>query len=188
MGLSKRRKQPASSSSMRDLEEAAFSSGISEFGDSPNYPLKKGAGRPLVTLSLDDDTMRVVAFQGRKVVAWGTASLEKKSVSAGEDVPTLDADGSATEDGVSTEKSGSTLEERQAVRLRSLLDELGISGGSMVTDLPLYTPIMRRLEMQKLRGRHVAPLITSTPLRSSSSKSWWPFAWLGATRPFRSSA
>ena len=52
---------------------------LMELGESPNHPLKMGrsVGRPTVTLSLEKDLIRVVAFQGTKVVAWGTAILEE---------------------------------------------------------------------------------------------------------------
>ena len=111
MSFFRRSKQPAPTSPGKAREPAGEGRGgirpvaglaLMESGESPNHPLKIGRSlaRPTVTLSLDKDLMRVVAFQSTKVVAWGKANLEEEPA--------------PTEEGVSTHYEG------QAARLRPL--------------------------------------------------------------------
>ena len=99
---------------------------------------KNAFRRRTVTVDADQGFLRVVAFIGRQVVAWGTAPL-------GSD---------AESDGVS-EAGG------DAGRLRWLLQELPFKNGRLVTALPTNAPLVRHLRLPKMRRRYVTQVILS---------------------------
>ena len=89
-------------------------------------------------MDADQGFLRVVAFIGRQVVAWGTAPLGRDAES----------------DGVS-EAGG------DAGRLRWLLQELPFKNGRLVTALPANAPVVRHLRLPKMRRRYVTQVILS---------------------------
>ena len=96
-----------------------------------------------VTVSLDRDIIRVVVFRGREVLAWGTTQAKEL---------------------VTGEEDSDLQEEGQANRLRTLLRHLGVRRGRVVTDLPLHTPLMRHLQLPKMRRRYVERVVISEVL------------------------
>ena len=98
------------------------------------YRLSQMFSRRKITISLDKDVIRVVVFRGRKVLAWGTAQMG-------------DSDTDEEQDIVSREG------EPTAERLSTLLRHLGVQRGRVVTDLPLHAPLMRHLQLPKMRRR-----------------------------------
>lgn len=112
-----------------------------------------------VTLSVEKDLIRVAVFKGDKITAWGTAPL---SWAPGE----LEA---ANHPEPENEKPPlhALLEElgiRTGGRLRGLLDQAGIRRGRVVMDFSLYTTLMRHLQVPKVTGRYLEPMIISEVL------------------------
>ena len=100
--------------------------------------------RPLtVTLSVDEDAMRLVVFQGRQVVNWDHVTLETEPADPEQQTP---APSAATD------------------RLRRALAELGLQRGRLVTDLPPYTPLMRHFQLPRSGGRYLENMVTSEVL------------------------
>ncbi|HEU0020448.1 MAG TPA: hypothetical protein VFR55_02060 [Dehalococcoidia bacterium] len=127
---------------------------------------RKPSNGRIVTLSTEKDALRVVVFQGRKVVAWGSADptyLPETIV----DLP----DGGPPEIEKATAQSPlqSVLTELgigQGGRLWSLLDQIGIRRGRTVMDLSLYTTLTRQLRVPKVKGRYLEPVVLSEVLAS----------------------
>ena len=101
-------------------------------------PVRGLVGGSIVTVSLDHDVIRVVVFRGKRVVGWGTASVDES--------PDHDGD-----DGLPGEK--------QASRVLALLEQLKVRGGRVVTDLPLSAPLLRHLHLPKMRRRYLQDVI-----------------------------
>lgn len=110
------------------------------------YQIRQIFRRRKVTLSLENDVIRVVVVEGREVVAWGTATQAEEPVAENGDA---DLEG-----------------EGQADRLRTLLKQLGISRGRVVTDLPLHAPLMRHLQLPKMRQRYLEQVVAAEVLET----------------------
>ena len=102
------------------------------------YRLSQMFSRRKITISLDKDVIRVVVFRGRKVLAWGTAQMGDSDTDEEQD---------QEQDIVSRES------EPAAERLSALLRHLGVQRGRVVADLPLHAPLMRHLQLPKMRRR-----------------------------------
>ena len=112
-----------------------------------------------VTLSVEKDVIRVAVFQGNKVTHWGTAPL---NWTPGE----LEAANHPDPQNDKPPLHG-LLEElgiRTGGRLRGLLDQAGIRRGRVVMDFSLYTTLMRHLQVPKVTGRYLEPMIISEVL------------------------
>ena len=96
-----------------------------------------------VTLSMEDDAIRVVVFRGRRVVAWDFANLKPEST------------GSEEQTGTSDNGAG---------RLRELLTGLNIHRGRIVTDLPLFTPLLRHFQLPQANANFVNAMVESEVL------------------------
>ena len=96
-----------------------------------------------LTLSLDDGGARLVIFHGNQVVAWDQGRWDSPSDEA---------------------ESEASPMARGAAHLRELLAELKIRRGRMVTDLPLYAPLVRQFQLPKVRGRYLEPMVVSEVL------------------------
>jgi hypothetical protein len=123
-----------------------------------------------VTLSTEKDALRVVVFQGNNVVAWGSAdpsylpeaswpspvgdSLEQPPEKA-QQIPQSPLESILSDLGI-----------RRAGRLWSLLDRIGIRRGRAVMDLSLYTTLTRQLQVPKVKGRYLEPVVLSEVLES----------------------
>ena len=94
------------------------------------------------TVSVEDDVVRIVVFTGRKVVAWGTAQLLEESASPLEDEATREDETSSVDVAVADRE-----------RLSSFIETIYPRLGRIVTDLPLYAPLVRRLHFPKLGNR-----------------------------------
>lgn len=94
--------------------------------------------RPVWAISMDEDEVRAVLVQGREVLAWGVATLDEEGIGQ------QDADGA---------------QEERARRLRTLLRAVGARRGRFLTDLPPYAPLMRRLDLPKIRRRYWAQVV-----------------------------
>lgn len=104
-------------------------------------PARRGR---LVTLSLDDGRVRVVAFKRRRVVAWWTANLDGR--------PSIETETFAAQDGEGLQ------------RLLPFLGDLQIPPGRIVTDLPLMAPLLRRLRLPKIGRRYLEQVVVSEML------------------------
>ena len=90
-----------------------------------------------VSISVDADTVRVVVSKGREILAWGSVLVE--------DAPPVGED------------PGDPWE----VRLKVLLADLGARRGRVITDIPFNAPLMRHLELPKMRRRYVESVVMS---------------------------
>ena len=112
-----------------------------------------------VTLSVEKDVIRVAVFKGKKITSWGTAPL---SWTPGE----LEAANHPEPENEKPPLHG-LLEElgiRTGGRLRGLLDQAGVRRGRVVMDFSLYTTLMRHLQVPKVTGRYLEPMIVSEVL------------------------
>jgi len=112
-----------------------------------------------VTLSVEKDVIRVAVFKGKKITSWGTAPL---SWTPGE----LAAANHPEPENEKPPLHG-LLDElgiRTGGRLRGLLDQAGVRRGRVVMDFSLYTTLMRHLQVPKVTGRYLEPMIVSEVL------------------------
>lgn len=132
----------------RDEEEAAADEAPIEEPLAPprgwrhRWSIRFSPRRHRTTISVEDDVVRIVVFTGRKVVAWGTAQLPSEAAPSLEGETTL-------------EKETSTVNVAAAdrERLSSFIEAIYPRLGRIVTDLPLYAPLVRRLHFPKLGNR-----------------------------------
>ena len=89
--------------------------------------------RRTLTLSVENRVIRGVVFQGREIVAWGIADPEDGDPFRGEPSG-FRGDGDVS-------------------RMRMLLTELRARRARLVTDLPLYIPLIRHLDLRNIRQR-----------------------------------
>ena len=112
-----------------------------------------------ITLSVEKDVIRVVVFKGKEITSWGTAPL---SWTTGE----LEAANHPEPEKEKPPLHG-LLDElgiRTGGRLRGLLDQAGVRRGRVVMDFSLYTTLMRHLQVPKVNGRYLNPMIVSEVL------------------------
>ena len=111
--------------------------------------LSDRAGSPFrrrkVTLSVDKDVIRVVVFRGQEVLAWGTTQMESTSPD-NPDNPLGDLG--------------------QGERLQTLMKQLGGCRGRAVTDLPIHAPLMRHLQIPKMRRRYLDQVVANEILET----------------------
>ena len=98
-----------------------------------------------VTLSIEEGAIRVVVFRGHRVVGWDNVNLAVQSDESDPKSPPSDVG---------------------ATKLRDLLADLMIRRSQVVTDLPLYAPLMRHLHLPNISGRYLEPTIVSEVLES----------------------
>ena len=125
----------------------------------PFQQLRKGLDRlafrlrpATLTLSLENGVMRAVAFKGRDVIAWTAASLD--SPSGHEEA------GSPSSEKASDAPTGDT------VQLRRFLKEMPSGRSRVVTDMPMYAPLIRQLHLPKVSGRYRQQMILSEVLET----------------------
>ena len=100
-------------------------------------------GRRTTTLTVEKGVARIVVFEGNEVVAWGLANPDS-------DMRRLLGIGAQ--------------DENYPSRLRGLLEEIQLRRARIVTDLPLYTPLLRRFQLPKFRRKYLDPVIVSEVL------------------------
>jgi Tfp pilus assembly protein PilN len=84
--------------------------------------------------------VRAVVFQGTKVIAWGTAH--------------------PLEDGQPDTELGA-LDEGYASRVYSLLSDMGFKRLRLITELPLYTPLVRCINLPNMKPRYFNEVVQS---------------------------
>lgn len=131
---------------------------------------RKRSGPRIVTLSTEKDALRVVVFQGNNVVAWGSADPSYQPEAPGRS-PVGDSPEQAPDQPHQIPRSPlesilSDLELKQSGRLWSLLDRIGIRRGRAVMDLSLYTTLTRQLQVPRVKGRYLEPVVLSEVLES----------------------
>jgi Tfp pilus assembly PilM family ATPase len=105
----------------------------------------------------------VVVFKGKAVVAWNSMP-QAEAASPAEHNDTLPSDEKSNASRLQDVLSGLGIQSRG--RLWGLLNKMGIRQGRVVMDLSLYTTLMRRLRIPKVRGRYLQPVVTSEVLDS----------------------
>ena len=98
-----------------------------------------------VTVSLDEDSIKVVVFRGREVLAWGTVPIDAH-------VPKEDETDRRSQQNVDL--------------LETLLRHLGVCRGRVVTDLPLHAPLVRHFQLPKMRRRYLDQVVVSEVLET----------------------
>ena len=129
----------------------------------PRLRLKRT--RKTVTISTEKDVIRVVVFQGRKVLAWSSACPTAFPKPDRELEPEGNDQDEATPPNCLRDiLDGIGIQRR--TRFWDLLDKVGIRRGRVVMDLSLYTTLMRHLQIPKVRGRYIAPVVAAEILDS----------------------
>jgi Tfp pilus assembly protein PilN len=101
--------------------------------------------RRTMTLTIENEVVRIVVFQGREVLAWGVAN-PKKDPDRGLEMGILD--------------------EEYPSRLKGLLEYLQFHRLRVVTDLPLYVPLQRHFHIPRIPKRYLDSVIVSEVLES----------------------
>lgn len=125
-----------------------------------------------VTFCVENGVIRTVVFEGNEVVAWGMSDPHEELVKLDSAV----ADGSQPTEGdardeaqaaeAGTANGGTPSVGWRPARLRALFDEVHIHRGRLVTDLPIYTPLIRYLRMPRVGRRYLQQVILSEVLDS----------------------
>ncbi|MCH7625668.1 MAG: hypothetical protein IIC83_07065, partial [Chloroflexi bacterium] len=102
-------------------------------------------GRRTTTLTVENGVARIVVFEGNEVVAWGLANPDS-------DLRRLLGVGAQ--------------DENYPSRLEGLLEEIQLRRARIVTDLPLYTPLLRSFQLPKFRSKYLDPVILSEVLET----------------------
>ena len=125
----------------------------------PFQQLRKGLDRlafmlrpATLTLSVENDVVRAVAFKGRDVIAWTAASLNGSS--------------GHEETGPPPSEEACEAPAGDAVQLRRLLKEMPRGRSRVVTDMPMYAPLIRQLHLPTVSGRYRQQMILSEVLET----------------------
>lgn len=103
--------------------------------------------RRTFTVSVENGVVRVVVVEGREVVGWGIA--DPQEIDPDDDSPPEQRD------------------VRDSARTQALLDELRLGTGvRLVTELPLYVPLMRQLSLPNIGRRYLESVVMSEAVRS----------------------
>ena len=122
--------------------------------------LRTGLGRMVLrlqpttlTLSMENSLVRAVAFKGRDVVAWTSTSLDDPP-SQGEEIgqPGPEEDGEPPAEEISP--------------LKTALKEMVSGRTRLVTDMPMYAPLIRQLHLPKMANRYRQQMILSEVLET----------------------
>ena len=106
-----------------------------------------------LTLSVENGVVRAVAFKGRNVIAWTAASLE-------------DPANQEEETGEPTVEDASAAPTGDTSPLRRLMQEMPARRSRLVTDMPIYAPLIRQLHLPKVSGRYRQQMILSEVLET----------------------
>ena len=101
--------------------------------------------RRTTTLTVEKGVARIVVFDGNEVVAWGLANPDS-------DLRKLLGIGAQ--------------DENYPSRLQGLVEEIQLRRARIVTDLPLYTPLLRRFQLPKFKSKYLDPVIVSEVLET----------------------
>ncbi|MCI0439660.1 MAG: hypothetical protein L0177_11090, partial [Chloroflexi bacterium] len=137
--------------------------------------------RKTVALTVERGVVRIVVFRGKEAIAWGTAvpdgveeQEQEQEQEQHQGLPgeshaeaTTNAEGS-TEGEEGGEKPAHTthqevgsLRDSDGPRLRALLKDLPFRRTRFVTELPLYAPLLRFMQIPKIRRRFLQDVIVS---------------------------
>ena len=97
--------------------------------------------RRLLTVTVDNNIIRGVVFEGQEVVAWGIADPQ-------DGAPFMDGPDQAEED-------------FDAARIGTMLQALRGPQALMVTDLPVYVPLIRHLKLPQVGKRYIRAVVES---------------------------
>ncbi|MFQ6026119.1 MAG: PilN domain-containing protein [Dehalococcoidia bacterium] len=101
---------------------------------------------PTLTISMENGVIRMVLLKGSRVIAWAKKSPSEYLPSEADD-------------------SGSPWES-QAAAIKNMLQDVGARRARVVTDLPLYTALMRQVEVPDLDRRLLEPLVVAEVLET----------------------
>ena len=101
--------------------------------------------RRTMTITVENEVVRIVVFQDREVVAWGVAN-PKKDPFRGLEMARTDAE--------------------YPSRMKGLLNELKFRRLRVVADLPFYVPLMRRLQLPKIAKKYMDSVVVSEVLET----------------------
>lgn len=97
-----------------------------------------------LTISIEHEVVRVVAFRGDEVLSWKSANL---------------GDNRGLPDGVAQ-----SPHELTASSVKRLVEGFGLKRRRVVIDLPLYTPLIRRLRLSQVGRRYLGRVVEAEVL------------------------
>ena len=98
-------------------------------------------GRRVVTLNIEDGVVRVLAVNGNEVVAWGTSDPDEGTEYEEAEFGRVAAD--------------------ETTRARELLADMRLDQSRLVTDMPLYSALMRHFTVPSIGRRYQESVIMS---------------------------
>ncbi|MCH8826151.1 MAG: hypothetical protein IIB16_04265, partial [Chloroflexi bacterium] len=101
--------------------------------------------RRTMTITVENEVVRIVVFQDRDVVAWGVAN-PKQDPFRGLEMARMDAE--------------------YTTRMKGLLNELQFRRLRVVADLPFYVPLMRHLQIPKIPKKYMDSVVVSEVLET----------------------
>ncbi len=169
--LQERPQAPAASSRLGQLPCGcqAPRTGLAALADRLREELHRLRHPRTVTFCVENGVIRTVIFEGDEVVAWGMSDPHEELVKLDSAI----ADGSQPAEGDPSEaEQPATANDMHSgtdwrpTRLRALFDEVHVHHGRLVTDLPIYTPMMRHMRLPRVARRYVQQVILSEVLDS----------------------
>ncbi|HLF03857.1 MAG TPA: PilN domain-containing protein [Dehalococcoidia bacterium] len=130
------------------------------------YRLTRRWHRKTITISADMGTIRVVVFQGRDVVAWGSTRPGEEATATEQEPVSPEKRNMAAllelldELHVPRERPAQGVLS-YAVRLRKALEPLGFRRTQVVMDFPLYDTLVRHLQLPRVSRSYLEPMIIS---------------------------
>lgn len=97
--------------------------------------------RRTLALTVENGVVRMVVFQGKEAIAWGTA------------VPDDEITFALSESG--------TLEPSDAPRIATLVHDLNFRRLRVITELPLYSPLLRHLNLSRIKKAYLEEVVTA---------------------------
>lgn len=101
--------------------------------------------RQTMTITVENEVVRIVVFQDREVVAWGVAN-PKQDPFRGLEMARND--------------------EEYTSRMKGLLNELKFRRLRVVADLPFYVPLMRNIQVPKIPKKYMDSVVVSEVLET----------------------
>ena len=106
-----------------------------------------------MTLSLEDGRARLLVLKGDRIIAWRSGEIAQRP-----EEPSAEA-----ENGAVAEESA---EQPVFNPLESLLGDLPARSRRVITDLPLYVPLLRHVPLPDVKGRDLKRIINAEVLDS----------------------
>jgi len=130
---------------------------------------KLPSNKRIVTLATEKDSFRVVVFKGAKVTAWGSASFSSTFFPSGEAQKHPESDYLTSAEEVTETPLQVLLNDLSISKSNSVwrwLGKVGIRRSRVLMDLSLYTTLMRNIQIPRVRGHYLEPVVLAEVLDS----------------------